>query len=426
MRFVELAEQEYAQFVQESDRCFFTQLPAYGQVRAAEGFRVEHVGLSDGERLWAAATVVYQPWKKAFYRAQISYGPVFAGECPEDCSVMMEEFFEGLREHVSKDVRVLSLRLTPLIVRRFYEGNEPGPELDQAREFDSLMESVGGERLEKEFYDSSDVQVRFSYVKDITGMTFKDAAASCGQVVRTGFNRAGTNGVEVRFYGPDQFEVLEKVLAHTAERTDMHAITDSAFHYYRDLMERLGPEGMMMPVAVLNTRAALDQIRTESEAVAAKIEQLDTLAGQAEAAGRQLGKKQRNQLKEHRSRLDVLARREKETEAVREEHGEEVTLAASLFVHSPHELVYLVSGAYAQFQSYYGIYLIHRAMFEWATSHNVYRYNMYGVTGDFSENASDAGVLHFKSQFQGYIEEYVGTYDIALRPKLASALGAVG
>ncbi|MGO1592341.1 MAG: lipid II:glycine glycyltransferase FemX [Ancrocorticia sp.] len=425
MRFVELAEQDYEQFVRSSERCFFTQLPAYGDVRSAEGYRVERVGLCEGETILAAATVVYQPWKKAFLRAHISYGPVVSGQGEEKAAVTAE-FFEKLRQHIGTDKRVLSIRVTPLVVRRFYEGSEPGPELDEAREFDALMETMGAQRLDKEFYDSADVQVRFSYVKDIAGMSFKEAAASCGQVVRTGFNRAGTNGVEVRFYGPDQFDVLEKVLQHTAERTDMHAITDSAFHYYRDLMKRLGPDEMMMPVAVLNTVAALDQIQKERETIIPKVERISDMEAAAEAEGRALGKKQRNQLKEQRSRLEVLERREKETLSVREEHGDEIVLGASLFVHSPHELVYLVSGAYAEFQSYYGIYLIHRAMFEWATSHDVHRYNMYGVTGDFSEDASDAGVLHFKSQFQGYVEEYVGTYDLVLHNKLASALGAVG
>lgn len=423
MQFDVLAEQDYSAFVRQCERCFFTQLPEYGEVRAGEGYRVERVGLSEAGKILAAATIVYQPWKKAFLRAQISYGPVLADdENPE----VVEAFFEALTRHVRKDNRVLSIRVAPLIVRRQFEGSEPGPESELARRFDAVMDKLGGERLQKEFYDSSDVQIRYSYVKDIAGMSFKEAMASCGQVVRTGFNRAGTNGVEVRFYGPDQFDVLEKVLEHTAERTEMHAVSDSAFHYYRDLMQKLGTDEMMMPVAVLNTEAALTQIREEREGIEPKIEKLAELEVAAEAEGRQLGKKQRNQLKEHRARLDVLARREQETLTVQEEHGDEVVLAASLFVHSPHELVYLVSGAYAQFQSYYGIYLIHRAMFEWATSHDVHRYNMYGVTGDFSENASDAGVLHFKSQFQGYVEEYVGTYDLALHPKLASALGAVG
>lgn len=122
----------------------------------------------------------------------------------------------------------------------------------------------------------------------------------------------------------------------------------------------------------------------------------------------------------------MLDRRTNETEAIRSEYGDDVVLSASLFVHSPHELVYLLSGSYSQFQSYSGIYLIHRAMIEWALEHDVSWYNMFGITGDFTEDASDAGVLHFKRQFNGDVEEYVGTYDIPLRKHLASVLNAVG
>ena len=65
-------------------------------------------------------------------------------------------------------------------------------------------------------------------------------------------------------------------------------------------------------------------------------------------------------------------------------------------------------------------------MIEWALERDVRWYNMFGITGDFTSDASDAGVLHFKRQFNGDVEEYVGTYDIPLRKCLASALNAVG
>lgn len=421
MSFTTLSEAEYAEFLESQPRVFYTQLPSYAGVRAAEGFEIQYVGLKDDGVVRAGAAVVLRPWKRLFRRAVIAYGPILDW----NDSDLIDEFFQGLVKFYRKDPRVLAVRVNPLLSRNFYEDIEVTGTNPQARVLDDVVASLGGELLTADSDTVADIQERFAFVKDVGGLSFKEAVASCGQVVRTGFNRVGTNGVRVEFKSPSDIGILKQVLAHTAERTDMHAFDDSTFAYYQDLMEHLGPDEAFLPVAILNCQDALDLINSERDQVTTRLDQLTTQAEQALAQGRQLGKKQRNAMKECESRLEVLHRRASETEQVRGEHGNEVILAASLFIHSPHELVYLVSGAYAQFQSYYGIYLIHRAMMEWATSHQVRWYNMFGITGDFTENASDAGVLHFKRQFKGNVEEYVGTYVLPIHPKLATRLGAL-
>ncbi len=422
MNVTRLSDQDYHTFVAAQERCFYTQLPAYGDVREAEGFKVERVGLIHGGEILGVATIVYLPWQKLFRRAVVPYGPVLDWSDKD----LVRTFFEHLTAWVKKDRKVLTLRVNPLLRRREYRDTTSGQMNETARFFDHVMENLGAKRVTKEFYDSSDIQVRFAYVKDLASMDYDAVAASCHQSVRTAFRKAGANGVTVKFIGPDDFHILEAVIAHTAERTAMEAVTPSMMAYYRDLMTRMGPEGVLLPAAVLSCPDALRQLAEEREQVSAEISDLEASERDAHELGRQLGKKHRNRLKELRSRVEVLDRRTNETEAIRSEYGDDVVLSASLFVHSPHELVYLLSGSYSQFQSYSGIYLIHRAMIEWALEHDVSWYNMFGITGDFSEDASDAGVLHFKRQFNGDVEEYVRTYDIPLRKHLASVLSAVG
>ena len=422
MEFSVLSPDNYQKFVNSQERCFYTQLVEYGEVRQSDGLEVERVGLVESGQILAAATIVYQPWKRIFRRATISYGPVLNW----DDDVLVGEFFRQLRAFIAAKRSVLAIRVNPFVVRREYEDITPGETVSAAAIMDRVAQELGGTLLHREFYEDSSVQIRFAYTKDIGGMTYKEAAASCGQVVRTAFNRKGTNGVEVRFLGPDRIDVLARVLEHTASRTEMSEISKKTIEYYRELMERMGPDGAFLPVAILNCPTALADLDAERHEVEAKVAALEEAHEKAEAEGRAVGKKQHNALKEHRARLEVLARREAEVREVQADHGDEVELAASFFVHSPHELVYLVSGAYSEFQSFQGIYLIHRAMFEWATEHDVRWYNMFGISGDFSEHASDAGVLHFKRQFRGNVEEYVGTYDIPVHKHLAAWTGMIG
>ena len=422
MAFTQLTETEYERFLEGQSRVFFTQLPSYADVRVREGYEVQYVGVraQDGTVI-AAATAILQPWKRVFRRVLIPYGP----QLDWDNTDLVREFFHGLSAHFHRDRRVLAVRVNPLLSRHFYEDIEVVGDNPQATAVEEVLFSLDAVRLD---YDSdvvADVQEKFAFVKDIGAMDYKQVVASCGQVVRTGFNRLGTNGVRVEFRKPSDIGILKDVLAHTAERTDMHEFSDSTFRYYKDLMEGLGEDEAFLPVAILDCREALDLISKERDEVNAKLEQLAAQAAQAEAQGRQLGKKQRNARKECEARLQVLDRRATENEEIRAESGDDVVLAASLFIHSPHELVYLVSGAYSQYQSHYGIYLIHRAMIEWSVAHDVRWYNMFGITGDFTEDASDAGVLHFKRQFKGNVEEYVGTYVLPIRPRLAKQLDAL-
>lgn len=423
MRFVRLHDASYERFAADAERMSFTQLPGYVATRRGEGQRVEVVGVVDGnpERLLAAAAVVMQPWRKFFFKANLVFGPTFADYSPE----AEEAFYRGLVGWLKRTPRVVALRVVPMVVRAHYDDVERGPETERAKRVDALLAELGATHLDKDFNDSPDIQTRFVYVKDIEGMDLAQVTKSAGQQVRTAFNRWGTNGVEVRFNSPEDIGVLGDILTHTAERTGTTPPTRSELNYYRDLALKLGPEEAFFPVAVLRPAAYLAEIAAEREQVEAKVADLAEREAALAAEGKVLGKKQRNQLKELRSRLEVLERRQTETQAVRAEHGEEIVLAASFFIHSPHELTYLVSGAYAQFNDYYGIYFIHRAMFEWATRHDVRWYNFFGMTGDFSDAASDAGVVHFKRQFKGDAEEYVGTYDIPIRPLCAKLTNAV-
>lgn len=423
MRFAQLTDTAYSRFAERQERMSFAQLPAYAATRRDQGAEVSLVGVVDGdpERILAAAIVSYQPWKRVFKRANIVFGPTFEEYSPE----VERVFYEGLLDFVKRDKSVLSVRVTPATIRRHYDDITPGDETAQAQNLDRLIEDLGGHRVMLDFSERPDIPVRFSYVKNIEGMDFAAVQKSTGQQVRTAFNRKGTNGVEVTFVEPDQIDILERVLNHTAERTNMPEISASRIEYYALLAEHLGADKAFLPVAILHTATYLEQIAEERAEVSAKLEDFSKREADLEVEGKALGKKQRNQMKELQSRLDVLAKRETETRGVQAEHGDEVILAASLFVASPNELTYVVSGAYSQFTAYYGIYLIHREMFEWATANDVKIYNFYGITGDFSDEASDAGVLHFKRQFSGDVEEYVGTYDLPIRPMLAKALGAL-
>ena len=55
-------------------------------------------------------------------------------------------------------------------------------------------------------------------------------------------------------------------------------------------------------------------------------------------------------------------------------------------------------------------------MIKFAKAHHIDRYNFYGITGDFSENAEDYGVQRFKEGFNANVYEYIGDFVKPIKP----------
>ena len=75
-----------------------------------------------------------------------------------------------------------------------------------------------------------------------------------------------------------------------------------------------------------------------------------------------------------------------------------------------------------RFAAYGRDYPVERAMFKWACDHGLSVYNTFGISGIFDESAPDAPVLAFKRWLNGNVEEFIGTFVIPVRPRLANGL----
>ena len=59
-------------------------------------------------------------------------------------------------------------------------------------------------------------------------------------------------------------------------------------------------------------------------------------------------------------------------------------------------------------------------MMQYALEEGIKRYDFYGISGKFDEQAADYGVFQFKQGFGGVVEEYVGVFDFPIKKSLYS------
>lgn len=418
MKFSVLSIQSYERFIKENDaRIFIPQSPEFVRVRTRQGEKIQCVGVTsdDGSCILAAGVLSYQPWKGFFRKARLVYGPTLDWEN----DALIRAFFEGIKEHLHKDRKVLSLDFSPLLPRAFYDDITEVSVNEIATQAVSTLKKMGATRLNKEFYERPDIQIRFIYTKALgpNGTDFETALTGLAKGLRRRFRNEGRYGVITRFLPPEEFDVFEGLHESTRERQEMNGISASSRALYTELMRELGPERSFLCVAFFSPLLYLEQINEEREATKARL---------AAVEARKTTKASLRQIQEEKDKLSVLDHNEAQCREHIEKYGDkEVPFNAALSFLFGKELILLLGGMDKRFVAYARDYPVERAMFKWACDNGISLYNTFGISGIFDESAPDASVLDFKRWLRGNVEEFVGTFVLPIRPRLASLLGAL-
>ena len=220
-----------------------------------------------------------------------------------------------------------------------------------------------------------DAQKRWQYVVNLSDnylSTFKGK-------VRTALKDTARSGVVVRDIGPQDLDEFCEVQAASADRRGFLPRNQA---YYTTVMSAFGDKAYGL-LAEINTGATISTLRERINSVPIGPDHDDIVA----KIERQIGL------------LDA--------------HSGTVTLHGGFFIETPHETVYLTGGGPTDLMAFNGVYAVVNEAMKRSLSHGVRRFNMMGFFPDFSRSN---GLLEFKKQYNGHIEELVGTYVSDLRP----------
>jgi len=97
-------------------------------------------------------------------------------------------------------------------------------------------------------------------------------------------------------------------------------------------------------------------------------------------------------------------------------------LAAGIFFDYGQEVICLMSGYDERYAWFCGPYAMHWRMLKHCLEQGYARYNLYGISGEFGDDAVDSGVYAFKKGFNGEIWELPGYFEIPVYPVRYSLL----
>ena len=403
MKFVELTSAEYACFVEESNkRCFVNGNASY-ELYKKRNFDTYLVGVKEEDTIVCACMLVKMPVMRKFHYLYAVRGPLVDDHRLD----VLEVFTNGLKEY-AKNKGAIFVVSDPNVVYQVRDSQ--GQIVDDEKQDMVIrnMETCGFKHKGLSVGYGHNMQwFRFMYVMHIEGRNESSLMKEFGSRAKRSIKKGLKLGVEVRELQQDELNLFYDILSHTCERNEFE---NRSFAYYQ-MKKECYQDKCKVLYAYLDLPKIIHDIEDD---IMNMHKQLADIAKQEEKQNTTRFEKKKKEL------LDTISSendRLMEMHQLQQEKGDVIPLASSLFVIDHDEVVYEIGGSYADYYKYCAQYLVQWEMMKQAMDIGLKRYNFLGVSGDFT---GEDGVLAFKQNFPGVVEEMVGDFELPVNPLLYS------
>ena len=243
--------------------------------------------------------------------------------------------------------------------------------------------------------------LRYQGVLDITPSE-KELMKNMGSTTRYNTKQAEIMPVRLRYLEEDEYDTFIEIYKETEERIGFDPVPS---HKIKNLLKTL-KDKMYLVMTYVNVDEYLDQLADERDELISEKEDILEKEKQGRAT-----KGQKKKLEQIEQQLNSKYSRIEKVEGYKEEFGTDLNLSAAMYFHNNHEMVYLFSGSYPELSFFKGTNYATWEMIKKAKALGLKRFNFFGLTGDFTEDAKDYGVYKFKKGYNIEIEELPGTFD---------------
>ena len=403
MEFLKITEKEYDGFQKQHPyRDFMNSVHAM-ELKKMNNWEVEYVGVKENDQLIAATALSSIPVMKIyrFYYAQRGFLIDYANK-------NVVSFFTNELKKYLKAKKGLYLLADPNVLykERDIDANLVEGGFDNSYVVDQLK-ACGYEHqgFTNNFKVLSEIRWMFSLY--LEGKDEATVLKEMHQQTRWSVNKTLKQGLQVRELTIDELDIFLKMMAHTAKRRNFEQREDS---FYRNQMKAFGDDVKLL-MAYLDLNHFRDRLVSEKQELNTELVTIEEKLAEMPNSKKFIKKK-----KVCLEALDLNQKKFEQADELEKEHGVVIPMATSFFITQQDECVYLYSAAYDEFKKYNAPYAIQWHMIQECLKKGIKRYNFYGLSGDFSEDAVDYGVYEFKKGFGGVVEELVGDFILPIRP----------
>ena len=404
MKFVSLTPEEFEKFTSEHFS-HYTQSQIHLDNRNEMKHDVHVVGVKDDSGDVIAATLMTEARALKFYKYFYTHrGPVM------DYSniKLVHFFFKSLTEYLKKQ-NCLFVLVDPYILENLRNADGEILKSYDNRAVIKTLEDLGYKHQGWSVGYSTMSQIRWLSVLDLKDKTEEQLLKEMDYQTRRNIKKTYEMGVKVKTLPMEDTHTFFE-LFQMAEEKHGFKFRDEPYFYE---MQKTYKDHAMLKLAYIDLKNYLSTLQHKHEDLTKQLTEIEEAL--KESPNSKKNKNKRNQLQQQ---FDSNERKINQTKDKIAAEGEVLNLAAALYIYNEHEVYYLSSGSNPKYNEYMGAYRLQWEMIKFAKEHNIDRYNFYGITGDFSENAEDYGVQQFKKGFNAGVYEYIGDFIKPIKPVL--------
>ncbi|EKU50108.1 aminoacyltransferase [Staphylococcus massiliensis] len=412
MQFVNISREEFERFTSEHFS-HYTQLVKHYNYRRKYQNDVHLVGVKDDDgNVLAACLLTEAPALKVYRYFYTHRGPVM-----DYTNIPLVEFFFKELTAYLKRLNALFVLVDPYELENYRNTEGEIIESFDNRAWMRTLEKLGYKHQGYTVGYSSTSQIRWLSVLDLKGKSEDQLLKEMDYQTRRNIKKTYEMGVKVKTLPIEDTDTFFKLFRMAEER---HGFKFKEKDYFY-IMQNIYEENAMLKLAYVDLNEYLDELNKKHDDLTSELNEVNEALKENSNS-----KKQKNKAKQLEQQVNSSKKKIDQTEALKAEHGDVLNLASALYIYNDHEVYYLSSGSNPEFNRFMGAYRLQWEMIKFAKDHGIDRYNFYGITGDFSDDAEDYGVQQFKKGFNAHVEEYIGDFIKPIQPtvyKLAKKLG---
>lgn len=320
--------------------------------------------------------------------------------------VLVRFFFKSLTAYLKKH-NCLYVLVDPYVLENLRQPNGEIIESFDNRALIKTMEELGYKHQGYTVGYDTMSQIRWLSVLNLKDKSEDQLLKEMDYQTRRNIKKTYEMGVKVKTLPIEETDTFFELFKMAEEK---HGFKFREEPYFVE-MQKTYEDHAMLKLAYIDLQDYLDTLQTKHQNLNQQLKDVEKTL--EENPNSKKNKTKHTQVKQQ---FDSNARKIRQTKEKIAEEGQVLHLAAALYIYNDHEVYYLSSGSNPKYNAYMGAYRLQWDMIQFAKEHNIDRYNFYGVTGDFSENAEDAGVQKFKEGFNAKIYEYIGDFIKPIKP----------
>jgi len=406
MKLVELKIEEFEKFAESHSQFSFHQTKEWAKLKKFNGWSASYVGLKDKNKIVGVALILK---KKLIFDKYLFYSP--RGFLIDYSNrSLLEEFTKEIKIYAKKN-KAIFIKIDPYL--SYQERNRDGDIVDGGKNnFDAVdnLKKLGYKHYGFSISTEKELQPRWIYVLPINGLSEEDIWNGFSSDTKRYIQRAEKTGLITEEIGLEKLDEFKHIMEHTSKR---RGFIDRPFSYYKEMVDVLA-EHIKIVNCYMDTTFALSKLEDEEKVLqSSKNEVMEKLSVNPDS------KKSKVALKEVEKKESELENKKQGILDLKEQYGDKILMASSMFIIYQNEVIYLYSGSYDEFMKYNPQYLIQWYMIRYAVKNNISRYNFYGIDGNFDKDKNPMyGIYEFKRGFGGNVEELIGEFDLIVNKAL--------